>query len=319
MLLSSLVNAQATIAHFGDWELENGKVLKNAKIGYQTYGKLNQDKSNAILFPTWYGGKGESLKPYIGREEMLDTLKYHVIVVDALGNGISSSPSNAELQDGEGFPEFSIRDMVHLQHKLVKEVLEIDHLYAVLGISMGGMQTYQWMATYPSFFDKAIPIVGSPKLSVYDLLNYEIFKEMLSNEIKNNTHNPTFLMLEYALGLTPRYYSKFKKSKVEFFDEIKQEAKEYDVRDLYSQMLAISNHDLQSDLNFTNATSLKDVFKGEVFIIYTSTDSLVYYDSNIDLIEELGAEFLDLKSDCGHYAFSCEIERISKTVKDFLN
>ena len=68
------------------------------------------------------------------------------------------------------------------------EVLEIDHLYAVTGISMGGMQTYQWMASYPAFFDKAIPIVGTPKLSIYDGLSYEIFKDILRN----------------AMGRTPR-------------------------------------------------------------------------------------------------------------------
>lgn len=319
VLQFSNIIAQVKFAEFGNHTLRNGEVLENARIGYSTYGSLNLDKKNAILFPTWYAGTGESLTPYIGKEAMIDTTKYYVVVVEALGNGISSSPSNTDIKDGGKFPEFGIGDMVDLEHKLIKEVLGLDHLYAITGISMGGMQTYQWMASYPDFFDKAIPIVGSPKLSVYDQLNYEIFKKILNKEIQHGTKEETFLMLEYALGLTPQYYEGGTESIDEVLQKIKDEAKRYDVRDLHSQMLAISNYSLDQDLSKHKVKSLSELFKGEAFIIYSRTDHLVAPSANLEVIKGLNAQSLDLNSKCGHYTFGCDLEKLNMAVKNFLN
>lgn len=318
IILVANLTAQVQMAELGDHTLRNGEILVNTKLGYQTYGALNKEKNNAILFPTWYAGTGESLKPYIGRETMIDTTKFYLIVVDALGDGISSSPSNTSTKPGTKFPEFGIGDMVDLQHRLVKDILNIDHLYAVIGISMGGMQTYKWMASYPDFFDRAIPIVGSPKLSVYDQLNYEIFKKVLNSEIQHGTKEETFLMLEYSLGLTPQYYKDGNGSIEEVLRKIKNEAQYYDVRDLYSQMLAISKHNLEEDLEKRNAKTLSEVFKGKALIIYSNTDNLVAPSANLVAIADLKANSLDLKSDCGHYSFACDMDKMGEAVRTFL-
>ncbi|WP_108423115.1 alpha/beta hydrolase [Flagellimonas amoyensis] len=318
IILVADLTAQVQMAELGDHTLRNGETLVNTKLGYQTYGTLNEEKNNAILFPTWYAGTGESLKPYIGRETMIDTTKFYLIVVDALGDGISSSPSNTSTKPGTKFPEFGIGDMVDLQHRLVKDILNIDHLYAVIGISMGGMQTYKWMASYPDFFDRAIPIVGSPKLSVYDQLNYEIFKRVLNSEIQHGTKEETFLMLEYSLGLTPQYYKDDNGSIEEVLRKIKDEAQYYDVRDLYSQMLAISKHNLEEDLERRNAKTLSEVFKGKALIIYSNTDNLVAPSANLVAIADLKAKSLDLKSDCGHYTFACDMDKMGEAVRNFL-
>src|SRR5688572_11802331 len=98
----------------------------------------------------------------IGAGRMLDPARYFVVAVDALGNGVSSSPSNSAIQAGEKFPRFTIRDMVHSQHELLTRILKLDQVFLVTGSSMGGMQTFEWVVSYPDFMKGAIPIVGTP-------------------------------------------------------------------------------------------------------------------------------------------------------------
>jgi homoserine O-acetyltransferase/O-succinyltransferase len=145
-------------------------VIRDCTIGYRTFGTLNPDKSNAVLFPTAFGWRSAGLASRIGAGKLVDSAKYYVVVVDSLGDGISSSPSNSKSQPGLSFPQFSIRDIVNVEQKVVRDSLHIGHLHAVIGFSMGGTQAFQWAVTFPDFVDKIVSIVGSPQLSSYDLL-----------------------------------------------------------------------------------------------------------------------------------------------------
>ena len=85
-------------ASFGDFKLQSGAVIHDFKLAYRTAGSLNAAKTNAILWPTWLGGKSEELASYIGPANVVDTTKYFVVTIDAIGNGVSSSPSNSKTQ-----------------------------------------------------------------------------------------------------------------------------------------------------------------------------------------------------------------------------
>lgn len=91
-------------ASLGDFRLENRQVIKNLKLGYRTAGELNDANSNAVLFPTWAAGTTANLVSFVGPGKLVDSSKYFVIMVDALADGISSSPSNSREQPHMRFP-----------------------------------------------------------------------------------------------------------------------------------------------------------------------------------------------------------------------
>jgi homoserine O-acetyltransferase len=142
----------------GDLQLESGEVIKDFAISYVTHGKLNEKKSNAILMVTAISGNHHRLDFLVGPGKALDTDKYFVICTDAIGNGLTSSPSNSATQPRMKFPKFLIRDMVTSQKKLM-EHLGLDHVVAVVGPSMGGMQALQWGVSYPDFMDSLVALV----------------------------------------------------------------------------------------------------------------------------------------------------------------
>jgi homoserine O-acetyltransferase/O-succinyltransferase len=130
-------------ASLGKFKLESGEVIRDCRIGYRTFGHLNADASNTILMPTWANGTTEQIKSNIGPNAVVDAADYFVIAIDALSNGVSSSPSNSSSQPRMKFPKITLRDMVNSQYQVLTGTLGIKHLRAVVGVSMGGMQAFE--------------------------------------------------------------------------------------------------------------------------------------------------------------------------------
>jgi homoserine O-acetyltransferase/O-succinyltransferase len=155
----------------GNFPLENGETLRNAKLLYKTHGKLNDKKDNAILFAHMWSGTSSSMEGFIGKGRPLDPEKYFIILPGMFGNGFSSSPSNTPTPHDRGaFPDVTIGDDVVAQHRLLTERFGIKQLELVLGWSMGAQQTYEWAVRYPDMVKRAAPFAGFAKVTPHNAL-----------------------------------------------------------------------------------------------------------------------------------------------------
>lgn len=132
----------------GELRLESGECLLDAFVSFVVHGSRAQLPDSAILVTTAIGSTHHRLDFLIGPGRALDTDRFAVVVVDALGNGLSISPSNSPRQGGAAFPRFTLRDMVESQRRLLDQ-LGVGRLAAVVGASMGGMQALQWGVSHP--------------------------------------------------------------------------------------------------------------------------------------------------------------------------
>src|SRR6201996_4803605 len=170
-----------TIYDLGDFRLQRGATLRDGKLAYKTFGALNADKSNAIVYPTCYAGLHYDNEWMIGEGMGLDPSKYFIIIPNMLGNGLSSSPSNtAEPYDRARFPRVTVYDQVVLQHKLVTELFGIEKIKLVTGWSMGAAQSFQWGASYPDMVERILPFMGAARCSRHNFVFLEGVKAALT-------------------------------------------------------------------------------------------------------------------------------------------
>ncbi len=158
--------------------MESGEKLGPITLSYETYGELNEQKTNAILVLHALSGDAHAAGQssdgtigwwdnLIGPSKGIDTDKYHVICSNVLG-GCKGSTGPASVNPktgkpyGTDFPLVTISDMVQAQARLV-DSLGIKKLLSVVGGSMGGMQVLQWMLAYPDRIHSAIPIATTLK------------------------------------------------------------------------------------------------------------------------------------------------------------
>jgi homoserine O-acetyltransferase len=293
-----LLFATLHLAHIGDFRLDNGQTIRDCVVGYRTYGSLAGDKSNVIVVLTWFGGTTEGLEQWIGPEKLYDSSKYFIVSIDAFGDGISSSPSNGANET------FTMRDMVRAQHDFLTRELKIDHVLAVSGLSMGGMQTFQWIGSYPSFMTKAIPIVGSPKLAPYDLL---FWKSELSVIASPNGLKAAADMNDLHLH-TPAWVNAHVKDVDAAMKEHESLVSHIIVNNYASQLRAMIGLDIGPP----------PAMLPRMLVVISEQDLTVNPAPAREFARATGAQLLSLTSDCGHLATSCESARLTTEVHAFL-
>jgi homoserine O-acetyltransferase len=223
------------------------------------------------------------------------------------------------------FPRITVRDMVATHHRLLTGVLKINHLRAVIGISMGGMQAFQWMVSYPHFMDIAIPIVGSPRLAPYDLLHWQTQIDAITTDPAwkggDYTENPARVAgaaFGAILLTTPEHYNRTtKREEVLASLQKAKEAPGFDANDKIRQTQAMMALDVSQGFGGSLATAAAGV-RARVLVIVATADHVVTPGPAIEFARLLGAPVVTLESDCGHLAPGCEPERVNQAVAEFL-
>ena len=183
---------ESQLAHFPSLSLDCGVTLHSIDVAYETYGKLDAARSNAILVTHAFSGDahaaGEDAQgrpgwwdDMIGPGKGFDTNKYFVICSNVLGGCRGTTgPSSIDPATGNPyamkFPVITIGDMVRLQKMLI-DSLGIRQLLAVAGGSMGGMQVLEWVAAYPDAVRCALPIATSWRHSAQQIAFNEVGRQ----------------------------------------------------------------------------------------------------------------------------------------------
>jgi homoserine O-acetyltransferase/O-succinyltransferase len=164
-------------------------------VAYQTYGKLNKDRSNAILICHALTGDQYVADPHpitghpgwwttmVGPGLVLDTERYFLICANVLGGCMGTTgPKDIDPATGKPwaltFPLITVRDMVRAQKRLV-EHLGIDQLFCVIGGSMGGMQVLEWAASYPENVFAAVPVASAARHSAQNIAFHEVGRQAI--------------------------------------------------------------------------------------------------------------------------------------------
>jgi homoserine O-acetyltransferase len=179
----------------GELRLDSGETISNATIAYESYGKLNEARSNAVLIQHAFSGDAHAAgvskkdgatgwwESMIGPGKAFDTDKYFVFCSNVLGGcsgttGPGSTNPATGKPYGLGFPFVTVADMVRLQKGLV-DYLGIEKLLSVSGGSMGGMQALQWAASYPQMCASIIPIASTHRHSAQQIAFNEVGRQAI--------------------------------------------------------------------------------------------------------------------------------------------
>lgn len=345
------------------FKMECGRKLPEVTIAYETYGRLNGDKSNVILVCHALTGDShasdwcdENYKEEIadgwwegtiGKGKAFDPEKYFIVCPNILGSCYGSTgPYSINPETGRkygmDFPQMTVRDIVHTQHKLMNH-LGIKKIKSIAGGSLGGMQVLEWALLYPECVESIIPIATASRHSAWAIGLNEIQRKVIMEDPDWNNGNyikqpakglESARMLGMITFRTQESYQK------KFGRKIRKEAVDgfnsfYEVESYlrYQGEKLVKRYDANTYIYISRTCDLHDVTKGrgtleeslgrikaKTLCIGIDTD-LLYPSKEQKEIADLipGGVYKEISSMHGHDAFLIEFEQMDKILKEFLN
>ncbi|MEW6655025.1 MAG: homoserine O-acetyltransferase [Bacteroidota bacterium] len=339
------------------FQFESGAVIPTVNIAYETYGKLNDDGTNAILVCHALTGDSHASSynnpagregwwdGVIGNGKAFDPDKYFIVCSNFIGScyGTSGSASINPATNQKynlSFPQMTIRDMVKLEHMLVTH-LGIKKLITVTGGSLGGMQSLEWALLYPDFVESIIPIACGAKHSAWAIGLNEIQRKAIMEDPEwngGNYYKQPVKGLSLARMLAMMTYRSYYNFENRFSRNLRNNNGEtpfYEVESYlhYQGDKLVSRFDANTYIYITRAMDSHDVshrrgsiqnalsqIKAKTLSIGIDTDLLYPVKEQKEIADLIpGAKYCEIKSVYGHDAFLIEFEQMNKTIKEFLN
>ncbi len=214
------VVAPQRFIHNADFELQCGETLNGFEIVFETYGTLNEARSNAVLVCHALSGNhhaagrhsAQDAKPgwwdaCIGPGKAIDTEYFFVVSLNNLGGcDGSTGPTSVDPRTGHvfgpKFPAVTVKDWVRSQIRLADH-LNIERFAAIVGGSLGGMQAMQWAIDYPERLNAAVLIACAAKLSAQNIAFNEIARQAILTdpEYRNGNYSIENTNPDHGLGL----------------------------------------------------------------------------------------------------------------------
>ncbi len=344
--------------------LDCGRKLYEVNLRYEVYGQLSEKKDNAILIHHALTGDAhvagkhtpEDRKPgwwdeMVGPGKFIDTDKYFVICSNVIG-GCSGSTGPRSVNPATGklynldFPVVTIADMVRAQKRLIDH-LGIEKLLAVIGGSMGGMQSLEWGRLYPDMVKSVIAIATTSQLGSQSIAFNWVGSQAIRSDInfQNGEYvvNPehglaTARMLAHITYLsdesmsrkfgrnlqdTDSYSFAFKRDfAVESYLEYQGQrfVERFDANSYLYITRAIDYYDLANGGDL--AVAMKD-YKADMLVVSFSSDWLFTTAQSEVIVKaalanNLNCSFCEIESSYGHDAFLLEVDRLGSLIRDFL-
>jgi homoserine O-acetyltransferase len=345
LLNNPLQGVQHNSMNLGSLTLENGQVLSDVSIAYDTYGQLAPDGRNAILIAHGYTSNHHAAGRYgpaagkvgwwdrlIGPGKAIDTARFFVVSSNVLGScygttGPASLNPATGKPYGPEFPEISMRDIVVAQREFLLR-LGVTHLVAVAGPSLGGRQAFQWAVTFPDFMDGIVAVASSPKGLGKDDAVHQLIRRLSTDPNWNDgwyyergglTSTLTAIRMEtlkrYGIEavigsdlLTPKQREARIRRQAETW------AREFDAHSLVVLRKASVRFDAQSHFN---------AIRAKVLYVISRTDQLFPPSMGARVMGRLQAAgveatYVELDSNFGHLASGREADQWAPALQAFL-
>ncbi|WP_377887856.1 homoserine O-acetyltransferase [Alkalihalobacillus sp. R86527] len=336
----------------GSLVLESGKELEEVELAYERVGPKEAPVilvCHALTGNQYTVGRSEDgwWKGLIGHHKFVDTSEFQVITFNVLGgcNGstgpLSLNPATNHPYQAD-FPFVSVRDMVHSQRRAL-EVLGIEHLHAVVGGSLGGMQVLEWGILYPDVMEHLVPLAVTPSLSAYGIAYNAISRYAITNDSEwkdgyyKHTHPPAAgLATARMIGMISyrtdeMFQKKFGRREIDKPEEHTEAA--YDVESYlkYQGQKLVGRFDANSYLYLLKAMDHHDIARGRdsitpiqkiranVLAISFKGD-LIYPPKDLENIFclERMARFYLVDTKYGHDGFLVEFDKWGPLIKEQL-
>ena len=312
-----------------DFKLISGAVLPEMKVEYAVHGTPKKDVSgkitNAVVFCHGWSGNYNQInimKGVIGPGKSVDPDRFFYIFPTALGSPGSSCPSVSGM--GPDFPKYTIADMIAAQYRLVKDHLKINHLAGVMGASMGGAQTLQWITDHPEMMDWAIPIAtGSAFLGrnvgVFGLMSELVRSDPEYQGGRYQTQPKAGMRLAfmstYLFYFTPEFFATKFKTPPEVMKGLENAglgSEKMDANDIIWRNEAMMAYDVRTKLPLVKAKTL---------VIGVNSDELFPPEDEFRPIAYgiPGAKLFAYDSVLGHLGCALEAAKADKPMLDFIN